>query len=202
MPDNLEPDDENNDTKPPELQPLNTDDPQFSYLLQEVSIFNNRVVWYLEQQQKQEIFGLGASGALWAYILQLKNHDFLLPLILLPIFITVVLAVKSSVLTRSMQESMSYLATLEERFKLEDNMGWVHFYRSNTSHYKKRWRTVFWISLLVINAMFSVYFFVNRPAIVPAQNQPTVKCVIVKTIATQTNPSIKKEKKECPNKTQ
>lgn len=94
-----------------------------------------------------------------------------------------------------MQESMSYLAILEEKFKLEDNLGWVYFYRSNTSHYKKRWRTTFWISLLVINSAFSTYFFVNSTAIIPAQNQSTIKCVIEKTFTTPTKFSIKKEMK-------
>ena len=131
------------------------DDPQCAYLLQEVSIFNNRVVWYLEQQQKQEVFALGASGALWAYILQQSQSPFVLLLVAIPFAISAVLALKSKVLTQAMQESMSYLAALEERFELESEMGWVHFYRSNTSHYKKRWRRGFWSLLIVVNIVLA-----------------------------------------------
>lgn len=142
--------------KQKEIVPLkHADDPQCAYLLQEVSIFNNRVVWYLEQQQKQEVFALGASGALWAYILQQSQSLFVLLLVAIPVAVSAVLAFKSRVLTQAMQESMSYLAALEERFELESDMGWVHFYRSNTSHYKKRWRRAFWSLLIVVNVVLA-----------------------------------------------
>lgn len=142
--------------KQKEIVPLkHADDPQCAYLLQEVSIFNNRVVWYLEQQQKQEVFALGASGALWAYILQQSQSPFVLLLVAIPVAVSAVLAFKSRVLTQAMQESMSYLAALEERFELESDMGWVHFYRSNTSHYKKRWRRAFWSLLIVVNVVLA-----------------------------------------------
>lgn len=145
--------------KEEQIVPLkHADDPQCAYLLQEVSIFNNRVVWYLEQQQKQEVFALGASGALWAYILQQSQSPFVLLLVAIPFAISAVLALKSRVLTQAMQESMSYLAALEERFELESDMGWVHYYRSNTSHYKKRWRRAFWSVLIVVNVGLAVGF--------------------------------------------
>ncbi|MBO9468395.1 hypothetical protein J7443_24440 [Tropicibacter sp. R15_0] len=145
--------------KEEQIVPLkHADDPQCAYLLQEVSIFNNRVVWYLEQQQKQEVFALGASGALWAYILQQSQSPYVLLLVAIPFSISAVLALKSRVLTQAMQESMSYLAALEERFELESDMGWVHFYRSNTSHYKKRWRRAFWSVLIVVNLGLAIGF--------------------------------------------
>lgn len=144
-----------------QIVPLkHADDPQCAYLLQEVSIFNNRVVWYLEQQHKQEVFALGASGALWAYILQQTQSPFVLLLVAIPFAISAVLAFKSRVLTQAMQESMSYLAALEERFELESDMGWVHFYRRNTSHYKKRWRRTFWSVLIIVNVGLAVGFLI------------------------------------------
>lgn len=136
------------------------DDPQCAYLLQEVSIFNKRVIWYLEQQQKQEVFALGASGALWAYILQQGQSSLAFFLVAIPFTISAVLAVKSKILTQAMQESMSYLAALEERFEIDSDMGWVHFYRNNTSHYKKRWRRAFWSLLIIINMALAGIFFV------------------------------------------
>lgn len=144
------------------------DDPECAYLLQEVSIFNNRVVWYLEQQQKQEVFALGASGAMWAYILQAGHSNYTLFLAAIPFVITSALALKSGMLTRAMQESMAYLSELEERFNLTGNMGWVHYYRKNTSHYKKKWRRGFWLALVLANialaGVYSGYGTINTKA--------------------------------------
>ena len=151
-----------NDTETPNHLLGDADQPACAYLLQEVQVFNNRVVWFLEQQQKQETFALGATGALWAYILNAKSVDFIVLLTLIPILVTVILGVKSLMLTKSMQESMSYLAVLEEKFDLDEDLGWVHFYRKNTSHYKKKWRNFFWISLFFINSFLSASYIFGK----------------------------------------
>ena len=70
---------------------LNSNDPKSLYLLEEVSIFHKRILWYLEQQQKLELFTLGASGALWAYILKGDGVYYSFLVSLVPPIVTAVL---------------------------------------------------------------------------------------------------------------
>lgn len=132
-----------------------------AYLLNEVIIFHNRIIWYLEQQQKQEIFALGVTGVLWAYLLKddgSSSHRFNYLLAMVPPFVTGVLYHKSHIMTLAMRESMAYLEHLESAFKLKDDYGWIHFYRRNTSNYKKKWRSLFWRGLVAINIVISIIF--------------------------------------------
>ncbi len=133
-------------------------EPRCAYLLSEVSIFNNRVIWYLEQQQKQEIFALASTGALWAYLLKENGDSISYFVALVPPIITAALYAKSLVMTKAMGESMDYLEKLEESFDLGNNLGWVHYYKSNTSNYKRKWRNYFWKGLLVVNIIICCLF--------------------------------------------
>jgi len=149
-----------NEPKQPALNFSSSEDPMCAYLLTEVSIFNNRVVWYLEQQQKQEIFALGASGILWAYLLKGEGEIFSLAVALVPPLITIILFVKSIIMTKAMVESMDYLEKLENSFELKNHLGWVHYYKKNTSNYKKKWRKYFWSGLVVVNVVISGIFII------------------------------------------
>lgn len=144
------------DKKP--LSFSSSEDPMCAYLLTEVSVFNNRVVWYLEQQQKQEIFALGASGVLWAYLLKGEGELFSLAVAFVPPLVSLTLFAKSYIMTKAMGESMDYLEKLENSFELKNELGWVHYYKKNTSNYKKKWRTYFWIGLSIINILICVIF--------------------------------------------
>ena len=135
---------------------------KFEYLLTEVSIFNNRLVWYLEQQQKQEIFALAASGALWAYLLKENINFFNILVAFVPPLITAALYAKSIVMTKAMDESMKYLEKLETSFELGIDFGWIHFYKRNTSNYKRKWRTWFWRVLLLINLLMSTTLLLSN----------------------------------------
>ncbi len=133
-------------------------DSEKDYLLAEATIFNNHVIWYLEQQQKQEIFALGATGLLWAYLLKGEGEIFSLYVALVPPVIAGVLYAKNIIMTKAMNESMSYLETLENSFKLKDGLGWIHYYKKHTSNYKRRWRNYFWRGLLIANVVISTAF--------------------------------------------
>lgn len=137
---------------------VDSSQPQCAYLLSEVSIFNNRVIWYLEQQQKQEIFALASTGALWAYLLKESTDSISYFVALVPPIIAAALYAKSLIMTKAMGESMDYLENLEESFKLENNLGWVHYYKSNTSNYKRKWRSYFWRGLLAANIIICCLF--------------------------------------------
>ena len=141
------------------------------YLLAESNIFNNRVIWYLEQQQKQEIFALGATGFLWAYLLKGDSELYSIYVALAPPLIVGVLYIKSIIMTKAMTESMDYLESLENNFNLKEGLGWIHFYKKNTSNYKRKWRNYFWKGLLLSNIVITIAFIyqntLNKPDLIP-----------------------------------
>ena len=160
----------NSDESETKLDFSSSEDPQCAYLLAEVSIFNNRVIWYLEQQQKQELFALGASGVLWAYLLKGEGDIFNIWVALTPPVISGVLLAKSVVMTKAMIESMDYLEKLENSFKLKNSLGWVHFYKQNTSNYKRKWRSYFWKGLLAINIFICCAYISTHVKDIEKQN--------------------------------
>jgi len=51
---------------------------------------------------------------------------------------------------------------LEKSFNLGNGMGWVHFYKKNTSNYKRKWRLYFWAGLLTLNILVSSLFIIKQ----------------------------------------
>jgi hypothetical protein len=126
-------------------------DSNSAYLLQEANLMNERVKWYLEQQEKLETQGLFASGAVWAFIL---SRPFTTPsqyVTWLPVILTSVLFVKSLLFTEALKESFSYIEKLEALSDVPEDMGWARTFRQYGRRLKRRWRKAFWITLVLGN---------------------------------------------------
>lgn len=161
-----------NDKSSEDLALSDSSEPQCAYLLSEANIFNNRIIWYLEQQQKQEIFALGSSGALWAYLLKGNGELFSYMVAFVAPVITAALYVKSMIMTKAMGETMDYLKKIEDTFKLTNQLGWIHYYKMNTSNYKRRWREYFWKGLLIANICVCALFIYFHSKSTPITDKP------------------------------
>lgn len=155
-------------------------------MLQEGVLLGTRIQWYLEQQEKLETFGIGASGAVWALVLTQDTAALASYLIWLPGFISVAMGVKSTLFTRTLNEAMQYLFELEEKLRLPAGMGWVHYFRARSSRYKRRWRYGFWASLAILNFALAGYVTANRTLVAKSDpDRPTMRYAV---IATATSP--------------
>src|ERR1051326_1746263 len=96
-----------------------------AYLLQESKVMNERVKWYLEQQEKLETQGLFASGAIWAFVLSRPFTPTFEYVTWLPVVLTLVLFVKSLLFTEALKESFAYIEKLEALCEVPANMGWA-----------------------------------------------------------------------------
>lgn len=125
--------------------------PAVAYLLQEAKLMNERVRWYLEQQEKLETQGLFASGAVWAFILSRPFTTTLEYATWLPLILTSVLFIKSLLFTEALKESFSYIEKLEVLCDVPDDMGWARTFRLHGKRLKRRWRKSFWAILVLGN---------------------------------------------------
>jgi hypothetical protein len=126
-------------------------DPATAYLLQEGQLLGSRIQWYLEQHEKLETLAIAGSGAIWAFTLSRSSLAAISYLAWIPAAVSLVLAVKSYIFTRTLNEAFQYLYELEEYMALPLGKGWVHNFRSRSSRYKRRWRNSFWLFLTAIN---------------------------------------------------
>jgi hypothetical protein len=126
-------------------------DPATAYLLQEGHLLGSRIQWYLEQHEKLETLAIAGSGAIWAFTLSRSSLQAISYLAWIPAAVSLVLAVKSFIFTRTLNEAFQYIYELEEYMALPLGKGWVHSFRRRSSRYKRRWRNSFWVFLTVIN---------------------------------------------------
>jgi hypothetical protein len=137
------------------------------YLIAQASHIHERVQWYLERHERIEILGLGGSGAIWAFILTQASSDAVPYLKWLPALMSLVLGLKSYLLTKSLSEAFNHLSELEDHFALPAQKGWVHYFTQRSAKYKRRWRSSFWIGLVIVNtaaALFVPFADILSPA--------------------------------------
>ena len=127
------------------------------YMLGEASVMGERIQWYLEQQENLETTAILGSGAIWAFVLALNWSEAVSYLTWIPFFVCLLLAIKSQIFTRTINEAFDYLSDLEDHFGMA-TYGWVHFFRARSGRYKRRWRNSFWA--LIVLANMSVALFV------------------------------------------
>lgn len=126
-------------------------DATYQYLLQEANLMGERIQWYLEQQQHLETLAIVSTGAIWSFLLSLSYTSAVEAMAWLPAVISLLLAGKSYVFTKTLNEAFDYLYELEELCALPGETGWVHFFRSRSGRYKRRWRTGFWTVMALAN---------------------------------------------------
>jgi hypothetical protein len=122
-----------------------------AYLLEEAKLINERVKWYLEQQEKLETQGLFASGAVWAFKLSQPVTPAMEYVTWLPVILVSVLFVKSLLFTEALKEAFRYLERLEDLSDVPEGMGWAHNFRLQGKRLKRKWRKTFWIILILAN---------------------------------------------------
>lgn len=138
-----------------------------AYLLQEAKLMNERVKWYLEQQEKLETQGLFASGAIWAFVLSRPFTPTLEYVTWLPFVLTLVLFVKSLLFTEALKESFAYIEKLEALCEVPANMGWARTFRLYGKKLKRRWRKAFWVGLVIGNLIAAVVIAVRHLLVSP-----------------------------------
>ncbi len=143
------------DVQDPTSEEGELSDTTYQYVLQEAQLMGERIQWYLEQQQHLETLAIVATGAIWSFMLALRYTSAIEYIAWLPAMITILLAAKSFVFTKTLNEAFEYLYSLEELCGLPGDAGWVHFFRARSARYKRRWRTTFWLTIVTANALLA-----------------------------------------------
>jgi len=99
---------------------------------------------------------LAGSGAIWAFILTQASSDAVPYLKWIPALMSLVLGLKSYLLTKSLSEAFDHLSELEDHFALPPQKGWVHYFTERSAKYKRRWRSGFWIGLASVNIAVAI----------------------------------------------
>jgi hypothetical protein len=141
-----------------ELTVKSDDDKTAEYLLQEANIIGTRIQWYLEQHEKIETLGIVSTGAIWAFIMTQPYNKSIIFIAWIPFFTTVVFYIKNLLFTKTINEAFQYIYELEEEYHLPKGKGWVHYFRTKSSKYKRKWRTFFWLILLLVNLLIPLLF--------------------------------------------
>jgi hypothetical protein len=146
-----------------------------AYLLQDAHLLNERVRWYLEEQDKLETLGLVASGAIWAFAVSLTWSPALSYLVWVPAIISFALFIKSLLLTAALKEAFDYIYRIEELYRLPAGTGWVHHFRKTGKRVKRRWRAAFWSLLVTGNVMIALFAPLRELLPPPNEAPPTAQ---------------------------
>lgn len=108
----------------------------------------------IEIIEKNEVFVVGACGAVFIYSLSASSHQVATLTSWLPVIISILGYIRYYGLDKTISFINDYLMALERGYP---SLGWTGFYRfKNQDRILKRTRQLFWIVLFVICVVFTV----------------------------------------------
>jgi len=140
---------------------MDIDDRQKEYILEEYRQLRQEILLVLQRTDVLERNALLACGAIWAWLAtHVENLQYKM-VVWVPLFISVLFALKSGSLRYGQHRITRYLQRIEQTLGLAEGLGWhnVHFMIPKSLPLGVGlWAIFYWIAIIVGNIVAAVLF--------------------------------------------
>jgi hypothetical protein len=135
-----------------------------TFALTEYAAIREEAKWIIEQVDRLENTALIFSGAIWAWVGTQAWKLIYIPVVWLPLVLSILFFIKRESLRRSLGEVAEYMMTIENHF-IPQGGGWEHYLKSKKARHFRLWKRIFWTSLILFNLTAALLMILlNRPA--------------------------------------
>ncbi|MEZ4699901.1 MAG: hypothetical protein R2834_06195 [Rhodothermales bacterium] len=101
------------------------------------------------------------TGAMWAWLLSQENAVITIAY-WIPLVITVLLWFNNLMTIRTIRRVSGYLKKVTDTVQLPGELGWEAYLKQHPLGHMSTWTTLFWVALIVVNALLPVYLLFIR----------------------------------------